>query len=384
MKVVKGLRDVYVAESRICRIDPEEGKIYIYGYDMDELAVKSNFEEVSYLLLYGYLPTKREYHEFLSKIKGSMSLPEPVIEFIRRVPQNIDMMERLRTIVSYIGNLRERELVRDEEGIREYAIDLISKMPSIISYTYRFERGLEPIEPRDDLSLAGNLLYMVKGEDPDPRDVRGLDISLILYSEHGMNASTFASIVVASTGSDYYSSILAGIGALRGPLHGYANTDALKQFIEIGDPDRVDEWFRENIESRARRLIGFGHRLYRIHDPRAKHYQKWLEENGNRFSGEARKVYEIAIRLYRRALNSFLADKGIYPNCDYWSGLMYYSMGLPIEIYTPIFLLSRLTGWTAHIIEYIENNVLIRPRALYIGPEPREYIPIDMRQGDTS
>ncbi len=235
------------------------------------------------------------------------------------------------------------------------------------------------LKPKEDLSLAGNLLYLVNGREYDERDVRGLDMSLILYAEHGMNASTFASVVVASTGSDYYSSIVAGLGALRGPLHGYANTAALEQFMEIGDPSNVEKWFKENIESRKRRLIGFGHRLYRIHDPRAKHYRRWLEENSHRFEQDVRKIYDIAMKLYEIAMSSFLADKKIYPNCDYWSALLYHALNLPKEVYTPIFAMSRISGWTAHIIEYRENNVLIRPKAYYIGEVDKKYIPIEKR-----
>ena len=379
VSIYRGLKNVYVAESKICLIDHERGKIYYYGYDLDELAQKSSYEEVLYLLLHGRLPTRREFQEFLDRIRGSMRLDPEVLEVMKRVPKDIDMMEALRTVVSYMGNLRSRGPEYTREDVVDYTIDLVAKMPSIIGGLYRMWRGEEPLEPREDLSLAANLLYLITGREYDERDVRGLDMSLILYAEHGMNASTFAAVVVASTGSDYYSSIVAGIGALRGPLHGYANTGALEQFLEIGDPSNVERWFKENIESRKRRLIGFGHRLYRIHDPRAKHYRRWLEENRERFDEETRRVYETAMKLYEVAMNSFLTEKGIYPNCDYWSALLYYVLKLPKEVYTPIFAMSRIAGWSSHIAEYREDNVLIRPKAYYIGERDKKYVPLDER-----
>ncbi len=379
VEVFKGLKNVYVTESKICLIDHINGKIYYFGYDLDVLATRSSFEEVLYLLLYGRLPSKNEYREFVDKIKKNMLLPEKIRRFIIDMPKNIEIMEALRSIVSYLGNLRGDGLDRSDETIRENAVDLIAKMPSIISYLYKSRIKERLLKPRDDLSLAGNLLYLLTGSEYDGRDVRGMDMSLILYAEHGMNASTFTAVVVASTGSDYYSSIVAALGALRGPLHGYANIAALEQFIEIGSPDNVDKWFKENIESRRRRLIGFGHRLYRIHDPRAKHYERWLKENYDRFDEDARNIIDIAYRLYDRAMKSFLAEKGIYPNCDYWSAQMYYALKLPKDVYTPIFAMSRISGWTAHIMEYIKDNVLIRPRALYVGERDKEYVDLEKR-----
>ncbi|HIE37418.1 TPA: citrate/2-methylcitrate synthase, partial [Candidatus Geothermarchaeota archaeon] len=222
VKIFKGLKNVYVAESRICLIDHEKGKIYYYGYDLDELAVKSSFEEVLYLLLYGKLPNRNEYREFIDSIKGSMDLPLKLRSFISELPRDIEVMEAIRTVVSYLGNLRGDGLDLSRESIIDYAVDLIAKMPAIISYIYRARYGYSLLKPRDDLSLAGNLLYLITGNEYSDVDINGLDMSLILYAEHGMNASTFASIVIALTGSDYYSSIVGGIAALRGPLHGYA------------------------------------------------------------------------------------------------------------------------------------------------------------------
>lgn len=379
VKIFKGLKNIYVAESRICLIDHEKGKIYYYGYDLDELAVKSSFEEVLYLLLYGKLPNRNEYREFIDSIKDSMDLPLKLRSYISELPRDIEVMEAIRTVVSYLGNLRGDGLDLNRESIIDDAVDLIAKMPAIISYIYRARYGYSLLKPRDDLSLAGNLLYLITGNEYSDVDINGLDMSLILYAEHGMNASTFASIVIASTGSDYYSSIVGGIAALRGPLHGYANTAALEQFIEIGGPENVEEWFQKHIVSRRHRLMGFGHRLYRIHDPRAKHYERWLRENIDRFDEDAKRVVETAFKLYEVAMNSFLADKGIYPNCDYWSAQMYYALKLPKEVYTPIFAMSRISGWTAHIMEYIEDNVLIRPRAYYVGERDKKYISIDDR-----
>ncbi len=379
IEIKRGLKGVYVDKSSICKVDPEKGEILYYGYSLDDLAIESSFEEVAYLLLHGELPKKTELERFIEGIKKAMVIEDWMVEMAKELPGDVDMMERLRTMVSMYGNMVDGGGFPSREDIVRYAQDLLGKMPIFISLLYRVPNKLEILKPKPELSIAGNLLYMIRGYEPMDWEERGLDMSLILYAEHGLNASTFASIVVASTGSDYYSSIVSGISALRGPLHGYANTAALDQFIEIGGPENVEKWFKENILSRRRRLMGYGHRLYRIEDPRSKHYRNWIIQHMDKFDEEPRRIVETALKLHEVASRSFLAEKGIYPNCDYWSAQMYYALRLPREVYTPIFALSRLVGWTAHIIEYTSDNVLIRPRALYVGPEKRRYIPIEER-----
>ena len=375
----KGLEGICIDYSELSYIDGYHSKLYYRGYSIEDLAEKSTFEETAYLLLYGKLPTKNELDEFSSKLKEHRELPEQVIDLLRAMPKDTNPLEVLRTAVSYIGNLDPNKHDISREGYYDKAISLIAKMPTVVAYFYRLSQGEEIVHPNPNLPHAANFLYMFHGEEKPDIFYKAMDVSFILYAEHGMNASTFTSVVISSTITDYYSTITGAIGALRGILHGYANVKAMEQFMEIGSPDNVDKWFEENILSKKKRLMGFGHRVYRSYDPRAKIFRNYVEKLKDQAGDEVKKYYDIAIRLENRALNSPLAEKGIFTNCDYWSCLMYLSLGIPTSYYTALFALSRVVGWTAHVLEYTANNRIIRPRVYYTGEIDKEYIPIEKR-----
>jgi citrate synthase len=375
--IYKGLENIYIDESSICFIDGFKSKLYYRGYSIEDLAANSTFEETAYLLLYERLPKREELEEFKGLLRENREIPNEVIELMRKISRDVHPMEALRTIVSYLGNLDPARSDLSLDGMYRKSIALIAKMPTIISAYHRIRTGLDVIDPDPRLDHSANFLYMLHGEKPPELWARAMDVSNILYAEHEMNASAFATVVVASTLSDYYSAIVAGIGALRGLLHGGANEEAMKQFIEIGSPDRVDDWFKSAI-AQKRRIAGCGHRVYKSYDPRGKIFKEYTENFVKIYGGELKNIYEIAEKLEKLVINN-LADKNIFPNVDYWSGIVYYGMRIPIDLYTPLFALSRVVGWSAHIIEYVRNNRILRPRLYYAGELDKQYIPIDQR-----
>ncbi|MEX2690162.1 MAG: citrate/2-methylcitrate synthase [Candidatus Njordarchaeum guaymaensis] len=377
--VNKGLQNVCIDESKICFIDGSSGRLFYRGYRIEDLAKYSCFEETAYLLIYGKLPTREELNNFSDHLKEERELPDSAIRILKLIPKDTNPIEVLRTVVSFLGTIDPDKHDRSREGRHRKAIRLIAKIPTIIAYTYRIRNELELISPDPTLNHAENFLYMFHGEKPSSSSAKELDLALILYAEHENNASAFAAVVIASTLSDYYSAIVGGIGALRGFLHGYAIVEAMNQFDEIRTPDNVEKWFNGNILTGRRHLIGFGHRVYKTYDPRAKIFRdrarKCAKENG----GNIRKYYEIAKKLEDIALASKLTEKGIYTNVDFWSGIVFYSLGIPPAFYCTLFAMARVVGWTAHILEYIENNKIIRPRYYYNGEIEKKYIPIDKR-----
>lgn len=375
----KGVQNVCIDKSTICFIDGYHSKLFIRGYSIEDLAEKSCFEEVAYLLLYEKLPTRSELAEFDDKLREERDIPEKLVNLLRNIPSDIEPMEMLRTAVSYLGNLDPERYDISRDGMYSKAIRLIAKMPTIVAYFYRLSNNMEPVKPNPDMGHAENFLYMFTGMHPDELEKKAIDTAFILYTEHEMNASAFTTVVIASTASDYYSAIVGGIGALRGPLHGYANVEAMKQFNEIGSVDRVDGWFKEYILSKKKRLMGFGHRVYRSYDPRARIFREYARMLAERNGGEVKEIYGIALRLEEIALASPLAEKGIYTNTDYWSAIVYAGLGIPVDYFCTLFAMSRVTGWTAHILEYTKENRIIRPRLFYVGEVEKEYIPIEER-----
>ncbi|WP_305803867.1 citrate/2-methylcitrate synthase [Pyrococcus sp. NA2] len=351
-------------------MDGKGGKLYYRGYSIEELAEFSTFEEVTYLLWYGELPSKGELREFSRKLAKNRELPKELLDVLEMMPKHAHPMGVLRTAVSFLGNFDD-EPVKTPEDVYEKGISLVAKIPGIVASLYRLRMGLELVKPREDLSHAGNFLYMMFGKEPPKSWERAMDVALILYAEHELNASTFAVMEVGSTLSDYYSAVVAGIGALKGILHGGAVEEAVRQFLEIGDPERVEEWFFNALKNK-RRIMGAGHRVYKTYDPRAKIFKKYARMIGDK------RMYEIAERL-ETLVQKHLSKKGVNINVDYWSGIIFYAMGIPIEFYTTIFLMGRISGWTAHLAEYISNNKLIRPRLQYIGEIGKRYIPIERR-----
>ncbi len=375
----KGVQNVCIDKSTICYIDGYHSKLFYRGYSIEDLAKYSCFEETAFLLLNGYLPTKNELEDFKTKLINERELPGKVVDLLRMIPKDIEPMEMLRTAVSYLGNLDPERHDISRDGFYNKAIRLIAKMPTIVAYFYRIINDKELVPPNDGMAHAENFLHMFLGRDLEEIEKDAIDTAFVLYAEHEMNASAFTTVVIASTASDYYSSIIGGIGALRGPLHGYANVEAMRQFNEIGSVDNVEKWFKEYILTKKKRLMGFGHRVYRSYDPRAKIFREYAEKLATMRGGRILEIYNIAKKLEEVALSSPLAEKGIYTNTDYWSAIVYGALGVPTDFFCTLFALSRVVGWTAHILEYTENNRIIRPRLFYVGEVEKEYIPIEKR-----
>ncbi len=379
-KIDKGAENLCMDESEICFIDGFHSKLYYRGYSIEDLANHSNYEETTYLLWYGKLPTKSELDAFSNDLRNNRDIPQGAYDLIKSIPRDTHPMEALRTVVSYLGNVDPEKGKLGLDSMPAKAVRLTAKLPTVVAALARARDGKEPIKPRKDLSHAANFLYMLSGNVPGEFWARAMDVSLVLYAEHEMNASTFATTVVGSTLSDYYSSIVGGIGALRGPLHGGANEEAMKQFLEIGSPDNVDAWYKEYALTGKKRVMGAGHRVYKTYDPRAKIFREYsrkaVEVSGD---PKLKGIHEIAERLENLVMSQLCESRGICTNVDYWSGIVYYAMGIPIEQYTPIFAIARIAGWSAHLMEYVARNRILRPRLYYKGMLDLEYVPIEKR-----
>lgn len=367
-----GLEDVVACESRICFIDGNEGKLLYHGYDAIELAEKSTFEEVAYLLWYGRLPGKVEFDAFLDGFTGSMELPVQVTMVLRMFPRAATPMEVLRTAVSSMGHWDPDSGNTRLDACLRKAQRLTERMPLVVTSHQRLRNGEEPIAPIPGKGIAFNFLYTLHGTPPDQESERILDACLILHADHELNASTFAARVTAATMSDMYSSVTSAIGALKGPLHGGANEQVMVMLREIGEPERAERWVLDAL-ARKQKIMGFGHRVYRTEDPRATLLRRYATELSER-RGDTRWI-EIAREVERVVL----ANTKVYPNVDFYSGIVYSLLGIPEELFTPLFACSRVVGWTAHILEQWSNNRLIRPRANYVGPPYRPYVPIEQR-----
>jgi citrate synthase len=374
--VSTGLRGVVAASSSIGDVNGEKGELIYQGVNIHDLATKSTFEEVVFLLWNGRLPKRSELDELKKSLAASYELPPQIIEVIKgmaaRVPKSADPMDRLRTVVSALAMFDEeaRDLSR-ETSIR-VATRLTARFPTIVAAIERTRNGQEIVAPKPELNIATNFLYMLKGEMPDEFDAHVLDVALILQADHELNASTFTARVVAGTLADMYSAVTAALGALSGPLHGGANTAIMKILLEIGDINRVEDYVKDAL-SKKKKIMGFGHAVYKTEDPRATHLRRFSKEMGER-KGDT-KWYDITAKL--EAIMK--REKNLLPNVDAYSASTYYMMGIPLDQYTPIFAISRISGWTAHILEQYADNKLIRPRAEYVGPRNVPYVPIDER-----
>ncbi len=367
-----GLEGIVAAASSISTVDGVIGKLVYSGYNIHDLAPHSTFEEVIYLLWNTKLPTTSQLEELKSQLKKEPALPGEIVALIRSLPKAINPMDMLRTVVSALGlyDADGQDMSR-EANVRK-AIRLTAKFPTIVTTFQRLRNGLEPIAPREDLSIAGNFLYTLTGKEPDEVATRTMDIAFILHADHELNASTFAARVTAATLSDMYSAVVSAIGTLKGPLHGGANEGVIKNLLEIGSVDQVEPWVLDAF-TQKKKIMGFGHRVYKTTDPRAVHLQKMSGELA-KVTGES-KWYEMS----RKMEEVVMREKGLYANVDFYSASTYYSLGIPTDLFTPIFACSRISGWTAHILEQYENNRLIRPRAEYIGPMDLTYLPINER-----
>ncbi len=367
-----GLEGVVAAESSIGDVDGINGVLIYQGLNIHDLAEHATFEEVVYLLWHGHLPKRDELESLRRELSDNHQLPDEVVALIRRFPPDAEPMDSLRTAVSALAfyDAGARDLSR--EGALRTATKLTAQFPVVVAAIERIRNGKEPVAPKPELGIAANFLYMLKGETPVEREAHIMDVCLVLHADHELNASTFTARVVAGTLADIYGAVTAAIAALSGPLHGGANTNVMKMLLEIGSPDRAEEWLSDAL-AQKKKVMGFGHRVYKTEDPRAVWLRKFSKEMGEA-RGETR-WFEILERLRE----IMLRDKKLYPNVDYYSGSAYYLMGIPLDLFTPIFAVSRISGWTGHILEQYANNRLIRPRAEYTGPRNVAYVPIDER-----
>ena len=374
--VATGLRGVVAAASSIGDVNGEKGELIYQGIDIHDLATKSTFEEVVFLLWNGRLPKRAELDELKENLAASYELPWQAIELIKgmcaRVPKGTDPMDMLRTVVSALAFFDEEKRDLSREVSIRVATRLTARFPAIVAAIDRARNGLDIISPKPELNIATNFLYMLKGEMPDEFDAHVLDVALILQADHELNASTFTARVVAGTLADMYSAVTAALGALSGPLHGGANTAIMKILLEIDDVDKVEDYVKDAL-AKKKKIMGFGHAVYKTEDPRATHLRRFSKEMGERKGNT--KWYDITAKL--EAIMK--REKNLLPNVDAYSASTYYMMGIPLDLYTPIFAISRISGWTAHILEQYANNKLIRPRAEYIGPRNVPYVPIDER-----
>ena len=368
-----GLEDVVAANSRICDLDGKLGKLTYFGVDIHDLARYSSFEETAYLLWHGTLPTKAQLEEVKAQLAANRALPDPVFQLMRLLPLKTPPMDVLRTTVSALSAFDPDLHDKSTDANHLRAIRLTAVMPTIVAAWDRMRNGKEPVAPLPGGDHATNFLYMLTGEKPDTYNAHVLDVALILHADHELNASTFAARVTAGTLADMYAAITSAIGALSGPLHGGANEQVMRMLLRVGQVDQAEPYIRGALE-RKERIMGFGHRVYRTEDPRATHLRAMSEELGKR-TGDTR-WYEMS-----RIIEAYIKEhKGLYANVDFYSASVYYTMGIPIDLDTPIFACSRISGWTAHVLEQYANNRLIRPRAEYVGPKNVPYPPIDQRR----
>jgi citrate synthase len=373
---VPGLAGVPAAKSKIGLIDGNAGQLSYRGYPIEQLAEHSDFEEVSYLLLKGKLPNREELDGFRSLQRNHRRLKFRNIEMLKKLPDQGHPMDALVATVSAIGMYYPQTIVEDPDQRWGASIRLMCKVPTIVAAYHRIRNGDEPLTPRDDLDHAANFLYMLTEKEPEPLVTRVMDVCLILHAEHGMNASTFAARVTGSTLADPYSVISSAVGTLAGPLHGGANEDVLGMLKAIpGGVSGVRAWAEEGVAEK-RKFAGFGHRVYKVKDPRAKILQKLAVQLFNQYG--ATPLYDVACEL-EKVLAEHLGSKGVYPNVDFYSGIVYEQMGIPADMMTPIFAVARTVGWLAHWLEQVEHNRIFRPTQIYDGDRNLTYIPIEKR-----
>ena len=369
-----GLENVIALESEICFIDGQQGILIYRGYDIRDLAEHTTYEEVVHLLWYGKLPNRQELAQLTEQLQQNRAVSESVVDILRSVPAGTHPMHVLRTAVSDLSFFDAQADERSEEANYQKAIRLTAKLPGIVAMFDRLRKGKPLVRAEGKGSTAREFLYMLTGEEPGEMAERTMDIALILHAEHGLNASTFTGRVIASTLSDMYSAVTGAIGALKGPLHGGANVEVMKMLLEI-DQKGLDpaEYVRQKL-ARKERVMGFGHRVYKTMDPRAAILRDMLKKLSEE-KGDMR-WYEYEMKI----MEVMQQEKGLYPNVDFFSAPVYYLLGIDIDLYTPIFAMSRMAGWTAHVMEQYQHNRLIRPRAEYVGPKGLKVVPIDERE----
>ena len=371
-QLIRGLEGVVAAETRLCDLDGRNGRLAYGGYGIDELARQATFEEVAYLLWYGELPSRTQLDRFQAELAAARGIPDVLIRAFALMPRETDPMRVLQASVAVLGmhdpdatdNVRPANLRK--------ALRLTSRFATAICAHHRVRSGLPPVPPSKELSLAANFIYMLTGQAPSAVTTRAFDASLTLYAEHELNASTFTTRVIAATLSDMHSAVAGGVGALKGTLHGGAGEAVMRTLLEVGRLDNVDA-FVDRAMGEKRRLMGFGHRVYTAGDPRAA-ILKGMAEDACRQSGQAL-WYDLAVALHAKVQ----ATKRLIPNVDFYSAPLFYSIGIPVDLFTPVIATARIAGWTANLLEQYDDNRLIRPRADYKGPSRRPFVPVERR-----
>lgn len=368
----KGLEGAVIDTSSVSKVNPDTNSLIYRGYPVQDLAEMCTFEEVAYLMYNSELPNKTQLADFTKKERGYRDITKANLDVIRLLPKKCHPMDSIRTATSFLGTEDERIWDDSPATNLDKAIRLLAKIPTMIAADYRFKKGLDFIPPNKDLSMAENFFHMCFGKVPQKEIVKAFDVSLILYAEHSFNASTFTSRVVTSTGSDIYSATVAGIGALKGPLHGGANEQVMHMMIEIADPKKAEQWMLDALANK-RKVMGFGHRVYKSGDSRVPTMKKYAMSMA-KVTNEPKWM-----QMYESLEKVMVEKKKIYPNLDFPAGPAYYMMGFEIDFFTPIFVMARTTGWSAHIMEQAANNRIIRPLSEYIGAPQRQVKPISER-----
>ena len=376
--IYRGLDGVYIDTTEICQIDGMKGQLIYRGYDISELADKASFEEVIYLLWNGDLPNKEQLAAFQEELRPHFALPEPVVELLRLLPKDTQPMHALQSAVSTLASFDDDSEDVSLENVRSIGLKLVTKFPTLVATLERLRQGKDPVAPNPDYGIAKNFLYMLNGEEPTDAAARVMDVALVLHAEHGSNASTFTARTTASTLTDVYSAISAAVGSLKGPLHGGANTAVMNALEKIGNAEGVEDFVMEKLSEESGRVPGFGHRVYRVIDPRAvilEHVSGDLAEE----SGDS-KWFEMSQEMKRvMAREMDKKDKQVKPNVDFFSASVYRMLGFPADMYTPIFAVARISGWMAHLLEQYDGNRIMRPRLAYEGPTGKTFTPLEER-----
>ncbi len=368
----KGLDGIIAAQTRLSDVRGEAGELIYAGYDINELAGKATYEEVVHLLHWNHLPNRKELTEFKALLAADRELPKGVVDVLRTVPRNTPPMDVIRTAVSALGCFDPQRDDHSFDDERRKAMQLIARIPIITAYFHRIRQGKEVLPPKPELGEAANFLYLMDGEVPSVEKANTLDLCYVLHADHGMNASTFSARVTIATLSDMYSAITSAIGTLKGPLHGGANEGVIKMLLEIGSLDKVDAYIEECL-AQKKKIMGIGHRVYKTLDPRAPQLKRMAQVLSSKL-GDAK-----WIQMSDRIAEIMLKKKNLHANVDFYSATVYYSLGIPTDLFTPIFAIARTAGWTAHILEQLADNRLIRPQSQYAGPAGLKVKPIDQR-----
>ena len=370
-----GLEGIPVTQSSISFVDGQRGILEYRGYGIEELAQHSTFLEVSYLLIWGSLPSQDELTEFEHEIRYHRRLKYRIRDMMKCFPESGHPMDALQACAAALGLFYSRRALDNPAYIRDAVVRLLAKIPTMVAAFQLMRKGNDPVQPRDDLDYAANFLYMLNEREPDPLAARIFDICLTLHAEHTINASTFSAMVTASTLTDPYGVVASAVGTLAGPLHGGANEEVILMLEEIGSIENVEPYLDDCIQKKSK-IMGFGHRVYKVKDPRAIILQELAEQLFEKFGKD--EYYDIAVAL-EHAVEARLGGKGIYPNVDFYSGLVYRKLGIPTDLFTPVFAIARTSGWLAHWKEQLNENRIFRPTQIYTGLRNTPYLPIEKR-----